>query len=96
MARYIYTGATVHSNGETITLTTPEDAERVYMTFPHTGEFLTNDGKTQYLFAPNGTAFAALTVDPTKQGLGEKPQCNNYNDCVANCPDPETPENGGQ
>lgn len=93
MAKYIYTGAEVHSNGETITLTTPQDADRVYMTFPHVGEFLSSDGKKQYLFGYNGTSFAVLTVDPTKQGLAEKPQCNNYNDCVAK---PATPETGGE
>lgn len=96
MARYIYTAAEVHSNGETINMNTPEDAERVYMTFPHEGEFLTSDGKKQYLFGYNGTAFAVLTVDPTQQALGEKPQCNNYNDCVANCPEPENPGTGGE
>lgn len=96
MARYIYTAAEVHSNGETIKLTTPEDADHVYMTFPHVGEMVTSDGKTQYLFAPTGGAFAALTIDPTKQGLGEKPQCNNYNDCAANGSETENPGTGGE
>ncbi|AXH73413.1 MAG: hypothetical protein [Caudoviricetes sp.] len=74
------------------------DANNLASTFPTTSGFLTKDGKTEYLFGYNGNSFLVMSVDPTQQGLGEKPQCNNWNDCVNKCPEvptePETPEKG--
>lgn len=83
-----YTQAVLHSNGETVTLTTPEDAKNLRALLKRDGMdfFISKDGLKEFGVTTRSSQFVELTIDTTATPLADKPNCDNYGTC------PETPE----
>lgn len=83
-----YTQGELHSNGETVTFATPEDAKNLRAQMKRDGMyfFITNDGSKEVGVTTRSSQFVELTIDTTATPLADKPNCDNYGAC------PESPE----
>lgn len=82
-----YTQAVLHSNGETQTFSTPEDAKNLRSQFK-ANYFKSSDGTTEYGVTSNASTYVVLTIDTTATPLAPKPNCDNY----GKCPEPTEPD----
>ncbi|MGM0341680.1 hypothetical protein [Enterococcus sp. AZ007] len=83
-----YTQAVLHSNGESVTFLSHEDAKNLRALLKRNGMefFFAEDGAKEIGVTARSSQFVELTVDQTATPLAEKPNCDNYGDCP-----PETP-----
>ncbi|MFB8449009.1 hypothetical protein ACFC3Z_07935 [Enterococcus thailandicus] len=85
-----YTQAVLHANGETMTLSTPENAKALRASLKNDGMnfFVTSDGAKEIGVTTRSSQFVELTIDQTATPLAPKPNCDNYGQCPV-VPDPE-------
>lgn len=85
-----YTQAVLHSNGETVTFTTPGDAKNLRALLKKDGMdfFVSSDGTKEFGVTNRTSQFVELTIDPAATPLADKPNCDNYDQCPAPEPDP--------
>lgn len=90
-----YVSGELHANGETVTITNPEDVKALRANF-NARYFKTSDGSTEYGVISEASAFVKLTIDTKTDLLADKPTCDNYeihpSDSDATEPDEDEPE----